>query len=134
VAFQLDFPNDTENTGNTTSTGGRTNLIASSPDRDPGDVPNEHPDQDPDQIDPLPPSPFPGAAADIVDVVVSDTAKEKNPVWDELPFNQIDQDTSVDSDDRDLDEDQDLDDEKIKDKKPKKDKLVLPDDYEDEDD
>lgn len=122
VAFQLDFPDDTENTGNTTSTGGRTNLIASSPDRDPGDVPNELPDQDPDQIDLPPPSPFPGAAADIVDEVVSDTAKEKNPVWDELPFNQIEQDTSVDSDDQDLDE------EKIKDKKPKKEKIIIPGD------
>lgn len=34
------------------------------------------------------PVPIPHPASSVVNEVVSDTAKEKNPVWDQLPFNQ----------------------------------------------
>lgn len=38
------------------------------------------------------PVPCPHPASAVVNEVVSDTAKEKNPVWDQLPFNQSDGD------------------------------------------
>lgn len=52
-----------------------TSLDIADDDQGPGDLPV--------------PSPHP---ASFVNEVVSDTAKEKNPVWDQLPFNQSDED------------------------------------------
>jgi hypothetical protein len=53
------------------------------------------------------PPPFPHPASFVIEVV-SDTAKEKNPVWDQLPFTQTDPDPSDDCGDQD--EDCDVDD------------------------
>jgi hypothetical protein len=60
------------------------------------------------------PTPNPHPASTVVNEVVSDTAKEKNPVWDQLPFNQTEDSTSdegnvpvdaiQDEDDKDKDE------------------------------
>jgi ribonuclease E len=80
------------------------------PDGDPD--PTSSPDQGPDPT--KLPDPFPGNAVNVVNEVVSDTAKEKNPVWDQLPFNQTDDNGDLDdlipADDDDVDDDQDCSD------------------------
>ncbi len=53
------------------------------------------------------PSPHP---ASFVKEVVSDTAKEKNPVWDQLPFNQSDDDDPDDQEGEDQAADEEEDD------------------------
>ena len=102
VAFQLDFTDDTNNAEFAFGAGGRNPSPSQGngpgqppkgipdPTGPPEEDPADNPDQDSDPKDTLHPSPFPGNAADVVNLVVSDTAKEKNPVWDQLPFNQTD--------------------------------------------
>jgi hypothetical protein len=99
VAFQLDYPDETDNPGITKNTDGG-NPSPHSPDNDPGEPAGGIPDEDSDPEKPIYPTPFPGNAVNVVNEVVSDTAKEKNPVWDQLPFNQTDQDPSDEGDDQ----------------------------------
>ena len=78
----------------------------------PDEIPDDRANDDTPTIigpDDVPP-PFPHPAS-FVSEVVSDTAKEKNPVWDQLPFNQTDQEESDDCPDQETDCDED--DEKV---------------------
>jgi hypothetical protein len=128
VAFQLDFSEDSDHPGLTkhmagsgSSQSGPNNHGSDpgggdpDPQGPPAGIPTYPPGQYPGEDDDTPPAPFPGNAVNVVNEVVSDTAKEKNPVWDQLPFNQTDSETSdgdedqgdVDLPDEDDDEDKD---------------------------
>lgn len=78
------------------------------PDETSGDVAGEN--QGPGDL-PVP-SPHPAA---FVNDIVSDTAKEKNPVWDQLPFNQSDENDTDDQEGEDTDDKDDKKDKKDKD-------------------
>ena len=140
AAFQQDLPGDSDTPEPVNNTAGKNPTSSSHQGDDPDGLSGEDPppedspdaapsyllDQDPDLIDSSQPYPFPGNAVDVVEEMVSDTAVEKNPVWDQLPFNQTEQDATDDTEtlgqeeDQDDDQDQDPDDEKIKDNKPAK--------------
>lgn len=75
----------------------------------PEDIPDDHADDDDTVIGPIILSPDTPHPASFVNDVVSDTAKEKNPVWDQLPFNQTDPENVDDCEDQDEDCDADDD-------------------------